>query len=104
VELVDGVKALGVTVEVLEHHVLVFIGYMDIGNGGGIVNHLPRDFAFFVGHGPEHSGQQCCGQAKARAHSKKRSAIKHGISQELKLKKDGLAIIAKEGLGRLRFS
>ncbi len=83
IQFVNCVVALCVFRERLEHHVLVFVANVDAGNRGGVVNHVARDFAFFVGHGPQNAGQQSGSKTKTRTDSKKIPAIQHDVSPEI---------------------
>src|SRR5262249_8947788 len=80
VKLVNRLKALGIAVEALEHHFLVFVGDVDVGDLGGAVDHLARDFWLVFRHGPEHAGQQRGGQSQMSASSQKSPAVEHEAS------------------------
>src|SRR5260370_29940666 len=77
---VNGLKALAKIVQGGQHHVLVLVGDADVGDDRGILDHLARNLAFFVSHGPENTGQERGGQSEAGANAKKSPAVQHEVS------------------------
>src|SRR5205807_2054891 len=64
-------------VQTVEHGLLVLVGQRNVGNAGGIVDHLFCDFALRLGHAPQHAWKQSRGQSQLRTSSKKSPPIKH---------------------------
>jgi len=79
VQFVDFFVALGMLVQAIEHHFLVFIGNEDVGDGRGVVDHFFGDFfrAFGLRLSPQNSGKQSSSKAHSRAGLHEMSPIQH---------------------------
>ena len=76
-QLKDFVEALGMIVEIFQHHLFVFVGARDAGNSCCIVDHVFGDRGFALRSRPQHSGQKRAAQTGCCEYLHEFTSLKH---------------------------